>query len=138
MLAFAEAISRLRSALERAEERFVRVLEEIQAAAFVVDPGSGQVRYANPRLAQMFGTGNEAPSARVPAWCLQRGDVAHAGHDGRAVDAAPGSDFRIEERRDPVTGRWYLVQAGAIPWTGRRGAGLRVLADSSSTCACPE
>jgi PAS domain S-box-containing protein len=112
----------------RADERFVRVLEEMQAAAFIVDRDSERVLYANRRMLQMFGTGPEQLPGRVLRWCKSAADRADGGHPP-AQEPDGWTAFRSEECRDPATGRWYLVQAGPIPWSGRRSAGLRVLTD---------
>ena len=126
---FAELIARLRTALARADERFVRVLEEMHAAAFVVERDSERVLFANRRMLQMFGAGREQLPGRVLDWCSRPANRAGGGHGSNGEADVVWTAFRSEECRDPATGRWYLVQAGPIPWSTRRSAGLRVLTD---------
>jgi PAS domain-containing protein len=40
----------LRQALSQADERFARILEEMQAAAYVIDEQRGELLYANPEV----------------------------------------------------------------------------------------
>lgn len=126
-LVFVVLLARLRLALLHADERFVRLLEEMHAAVYVVDRSSGEVLYANRRLAQMLDTD---PRRLSDAQVQKR----FAGSEvGAAPDASiPGLDaagFSSEERRDPATGRWYLVQSGPIPWEGGRVVSLKVVTD---------
>ena len=53
-IAFVLLLTRLRQALTRSDERFVRVLEELHAAVYVADQDSGEMLYANPSLARLI------------------------------------------------------------------------------------
>lgn len=128
-IVFVFLLARLRRALTRADERFVRLLDEMQAAVYVVDRKSGQVLYANRRLVQMLG--GDAYSIAGPD--LQRRFAgARSGPDRThdpGIAAQSPAGFSSEERRDPSSGRWYLIQSGPIPWDGQREVSLKVVTD---------
>jgi len=125
-IVFVILLTRLRLALQRADERFVRVLDEMHAAVYVMDAHSGRILYANRRLAEMIGAEpNGLCAADLPQY-LTGGD---GDHRRSVLPASHG--FRSEERRDPASGRWYLVQFGAIPWQDTRAVTLIVVTDIS-------
>jgi C4-dicarboxylate-specific signal transduction histidine kinase len=123
-------LARLRAALRRADERFLRVLEELHAGVYVLDHDRAAIAYANRRLGSMLGV--EASSLRAseleqrfgaaPAACYSV-PPAHAG--------TTHTVFVSAEVRDKATGRWYLVQSGPVPWTRNRRVTLRVITDIS-------
>lgn len=111
---FAELFSRLRSALARADERLVRVLNGLHAAVFVADDRA--VLFANARMAALFGGAAPALAAiaaRFPASQAAAGDAAFAG----------------SEVRDAADGRWYFAQTGALTWIDGRHVRVTVLTD---------
>lgn len=102
---FTLLLARLRKALERSDERFVTVLEGIDASVLVTDASDGRLLYANRRCHEAFG-------ALVPT-----------GVAGEHFSA--GS----EEFHDAATGRWYFVQTRTLRWIDAREAVLRVFSD---------
>jgi len=80
-LIIAALIARLRRALERSDERFVTVLEGLDAAVGVEDQRAGTLLYANRRWRESFG-------ARAPA--LQEA--------GEVLDAASGRWYLVQPR----------------------------------------
>lgn len=125
-IVFVILLTRLRLALQRADERFVRVLDEMHAAVYVMDAHSGRILYANRRLAEMIGAEpNGLCAADLPQY-LTGGDGDH-----RRSVLPTSHGFSSEERRDPASGRWYLVQFGAIPWQDTSAVTLIVVTDIS-------
>jgi C4-dicarboxylate-specific signal transduction histidine kinase len=128
---FVWLLARLRVALTRADERFLRVLEELHAGVYVVDADRGRVLYANPSLARMI---NKDPSALEAA---ELEAIFRNGVAGPSIQA-PRQTLRVDETgfasdevRDAATGRWYLVQTGPVPWSRNRHVSLRVVTDIS-------
>lgn len=129
-LAFVLLIARLRVALARADERFLLVLEELHAAVYVADEDTGKILYANRSLARVV---NADPHL------LEAEDLGRRfGHADAAAQSARSPDnksanggFVSREVRDEASGRWYLVQAGPIPWKSRRRVSLHVITDIS-------
>jgi signal transduction histidine kinase len=124
LLLFGELLARLRVALARADDRFVRVLSGLHAAVFVSD--EHQVLFANEWLARML-DGSHVPRADDIA---ARFPIAVTGSAGLAETPAH-LPFTGYEVRDAIDGRWYLAQAGAITWTDGRRVRLTVLTDIS-------
>ena len=120
-VAFALLLARLRTALGHADERFTRVLQEMHAAVYVVDERDDRLLYTNPGVARLTGV-------PVPAFAADfERRLRNEGEDG---GNANGSDPRAGHTvRDAGSGRRYLLQARAIPWSGGREVSLRVLTD---------
>jgi len=119
-IAFVFLLTRLRVALNRADERFVHVLEELQAAVYVADYDGGRILYANHNLARLLDADPDSLDAR------ELGE-----RFGITPLAAPQSqtEFISREIRNPASGRWYLVKSGPIPWTSRRQVSLQVITE---------
>lgn len=121
LLLFVELLTRLRAALARSDERFVRVLNGLHAAVFVTD--SDRVLFANEWLLRLLGRGG-APAvddivARFPSAASQHEPPESAGQ----------TPFAGTEVRDAVDGRTYLAQSGDINWIDGRRVRLTVLTD---------
>ena len=121
LVLFVELLSRLASALEHSDERFVRVLEGIDAAVYVIDD-DGAVLYANPRLARLVGDAGPPTVAGIAARFVAHGDRASA-------PPRPAAWPDGTELSGVAGGRRYVVQARDIPWVDRRRAHLVVLTD---------
>jgi C4-dicarboxylate-specific signal transduction histidine kinase len=98
---FSLILVQLKVALARADERFVTVLEEMDAAVYVSDIDTGELLYVNDAFRKAFG----------------------AGMPGRRPDVLAG------EFHDAASRRWYLVRARAIRWTDGRMVRLHIAAD---------
>ncbi len=99
-IAFALVIDQLKLAIAHADERFVTVLEGLDAAVYVADPAGGELLYANERFRRAFPAGNPPPATS--------GD---------------------EEFHDAGNGRWYWTHARAIRWVDGRMVKLYVATD---------
>ncbi|MFZ4536505.1 sensor histidine kinase [Propionivibrio sp.] len=129
-IAFVLLLARLRFALTRADERFVRVLEELHAAVYVADQDSGRILYANRSLARMIDTDPRTLSAEDLGKRFGLGEVTTEsvlGEHKELIDA----EFVSREVRDPMSGRWYQVQVVPIPWKSSRSVSVQVITDIS-------
>ncbi len=123
-------LARLRAALHRADERFLRVLEELHAGVYVTDDDRETILYANRRLGGMLGT--ETSSLRASDLEQRFGAALVAPASPWAANAPRTQGaFVSGEVRDTATGRWYLVQAGPVPWNRNRRVSLKVITDIS-------
>lgn len=121
LLLFVELLSRLRDALARSDQRFVRVLNGLHAAVFVTD--QERVLFANEWLLRLLGRG-VAPSLS------DIGDrFPNAGPGREPPDTPVQAPFAGTEVRDPVDGRTYLAQAGGLTWVDGRRVRLTILTD---------
>ncbi len=124
-------LARLRVALSRADERFFNVLDELHAAVYVADQDSGTLLYANRSLARLLAVDLHALDV---AELARRFGVPTDGGEGPGPaddSAARSGRFVAREVRDAVSGRWYLVQVGLIPWKSARRVSLQVMTDIS-------
>lgn len=130
-LAFVLLLTRLRGTLNRADERFLRVLEELHSAVFVTDPANGKVLYANQSLARLINADPMALGSKELSMQLGLGDIV--GEGARyAQDESGDSGFDSREVRNPASGRWYLVRIGQIPWESSRMVNLQMITDISA------
>lgn len=121
LLLFVELLSRLRAALARSDERFVRVLNGLHAAVFVTD--RDRVLFANDWLLRLLGRGG------TPAVDDIAGRFPNAGTELEPPDTSTQAPFAGTEVRDAVDGRMYLAQAGALNWIDGRRVRLTILTD---------
>ncbi|MFN7087475.1 MAG: sensor histidine kinase [Burkholderiales bacterium] len=98
---FAVMLAKLKTALSHADERFVTVLEGLNAAVYVSDEKTGELLYTNEQFGNAFGT------------------------------SAPPQNERENEReyQDIVHKRWYLVRSRAIRWVDGRMVRLHIATD---------
>ena len=100
---FGIVISKLKSALSHADERFATVLEGLDAAVYVADGETGEVLYANDQFRKTFPAGSQLPS------------MPHAVQQGEFHDAGRG--------------RWYLVHSSPMRWADGRVVRLQLATD---------
>ena len=123
-LAFAWLIARLRLALSQADERFLRVLEEMRAAVYVADERSDEIVYANPEMIRIVGD----PHAIAPSE-FQKQFVMEPKPSGVLSDAQAGNSAVGDTFKNKRNGRWYLMREGTIPWGSNPDVKLQVLTD---------
>jgi len=100
---FGIVISRLKSALSNADERFAAVLEGLDAAVYVADDDTNEVLYANEKFRKAFPEGSKPPSL---AYGQREGELQHR-----------------------KSGRWYLVHARPMRWIDGRIVTLHLATD---------
>jgi signal transduction histidine kinase len=114
-------LSRLRSALEHSDERFVRVLEGIDDAVYVVDD-AGPCSTRNPRLVRLSGEAPRHPTPRAsPSASWPTASARWRWPVGRVAG-------RRDAGRPPRQPR-FAVQARDITWVDGRDAHLVVMRD---------
>ena len=126
---FAILLARLKEALANADERFVTVLEGLDAAVHVSDMETGALLYVNEQFKAAFGapagSGNisEVDSRFQPSTsiCFGRDQLVTA--DGAAGQVLQG------EFQDLQSKRWYLIRARAIRWVNGRLVRLQAATD---------
>ncbi len=102
---FGAVISKLKTALGHADERFATVLEGLDAAVYVSDLATGEIVYANEQFLKTF-----PPAGNVPT--------------------AP-RDVYQGEFHDTVRGRWYLIHSRPMRWIDGRMVRLQLATDIS-------
>jgi PAS domain S-box-containing protein len=115
-------------ALQKANQRFIAVLDGIDAAVYVADLKSCEVLYANPKVRERVGdvVGKCCWQAIYPG---QTGPCEFCTND-KLLDAAgqPTGTYSWEFE-NPADGRWYQCAARAIPWDDGRYVRLELAHD---------
>lgn len=124
---FAFIIARLKRALGQADERFVTMLEGLDAAVFVTGV-NGELLYANSLFHHITAAGGRLQAAPDPAQLS----------NGKAPERAPPPDLHEDEFHDPGTGRWYLIHSRTILWVDGRPVRLRLATDITDRRAAEE
>lgn len=110
---FALVITRLKTALHHADERFVTVLEGLDSAVFVTD-GGGSLLYGNEQFYGSFDAGGALLGAvRDPV------RVSAAAFGGALQPGTREGEFHDAARR-----RWYLIRSRTIRWVDGRTVSL--------------
>ncbi len=120
---------RVRVELERANERFITVIDGLDSAVHVADVQTGEILFANRAFQSIFGfdaIGRD--SATLTAAC--RPDYEALRHDPASltVDQLPYELFDGEVRHQ-LSGHWYHVHERAIRWVDGRTVRVQIAAD---------
>ncbi len=115
-------VAHLRQALSQADERFVRMLEGLRAAIYVVDEERQILLYANPEMQRL-----DSRLAEIGPQAFEAQFVCEPAASDAGRPPVPG--FVSGALRHSATGRWYRLQEGPIPWGKRRNVKLKVLND---------
>ena len=111
--------ARLRSALNQADERFFRVVEEVQSAIYVMDEEHAVIAYGNPDMKALAGNLKEI-NARSFEARFERAEGLPVSCESLSSDSTV---------KDTTTGRWYWRQSATIPWGRDKRMKLVVLTD---------
>jgi C4-dicarboxylate-specific signal transduction histidine kinase len=111
---FVILLHQLKVALAHADERFVTMLDALDAAVYVIDAQSGETLYMNEACRKAFGSGAEIEERLR----TQHGSWAGS-HDALAK----------REVHDPQTGMWYLLAGRRMRWTDERPVNLFIATD---------
>ena len=122
--AFVWLMAHLKRTLTHADERFLRVMEKMQAAVYVADEHNNELLYGNQRLLNLAASGAAITPRSFEAHFAPEADLAYR----RPAHDPPGGlpDGPVQDSR---TGRWYLLQNTPIPWGTQSGVRLKVLTD---------
>lgn len=110
-------VSRLRAALNRADSRFTKVIEEMPAAVCVLDD-KDELAYANNEMVQCAQKSSLAPIPWIRHLVMERQE-----------SETGSSEYRLSIVSDPDTRRIYLKHCGTIPWTANSNAMLYIFTD---------
>ena len=126
------------NAVKAAHERFVTVLDALEAAVYVTDIETHEILFVNENFGRVFpgrGLGDDADAVEG----LLSPPPSRVMEDQALLDAAgqPASAEK-EEVRDLATGTWYLVRAKAIRWVDGRIVRMNMVSDITDRKAAEE
>ncbi|MBI2312078.1 MAG: PAS domain S-box protein [Betaproteobacteria bacterium] len=124
---------RAREELRRSHERFVAVMDGLDAAVCVTDPASGELLYANGYFRSMFGADGRGKYALAASSMASAADypVAEAVED----DSALLFDGEVLNACDD---HWYYVRARAIRWVDGRTVRMEIATDITARMQAEE
>jgi PAS domain S-box-containing protein len=119
---------RSEEALRISQERFLTVLDSIDATIYVADLNTYEILFMNRHMVESFGrdmTGHLC-------WEVFRGESAPCPHcTNRLLVDGSGrpTGVQVWQGRNPRTGRWYINHDRAIEWTDGRLVRLQIATD---------
>jgi PAS domain S-box-containing protein len=121
---------RVRAELEASRERFLAVLEGLDAAVFVASLDSDEILFANRAFRHVYG----ADAVGRDGWDVTAACQPERELIGQALRTLDESDsFPRElfdgELKHTVTGRWYHVRERAIRWVDGRIVRMQIATD---------
>ena len=125
---FVMLLTRLKRALERSDERFVTVLDRLDAIVYVSTFEDGRLLYANPSCRELLPP--HAAERALPLEARWQPSPAALLTRERLLDRADHPHAGVShEFRDETSGRRYLLHARAIRWIDGRWVRLQVGTD---------
>lgn len=120
---------RVRAELEQAHERFVAVLDGLDAALYVADAASDEILFANRAFKSIYGY--DAVGQRVASYGLPTPpDTLWYDVDPRRLSPAQlPRELYDGELRNALSGRWYHIRERATRWTDGRVVRMAIATD---------
>ncbi len=116
-------------ALKEGHERFLAIMDSIDARIYVSDMATHEILFVNKRIKDE----HDRDLVGEICWKALRGREGPCGEctDAGLLDAdgRPADESRAWEERDPNTGRWRLNHERAIKWVDGRYARLEIGTD---------
>lgn len=113
-------------ALLAAHERFITVLDALDAAVHVADLDTGELLYANEQSRQLFGDSGTSISEMEAALTP---NPVEAFPKERLLSAADGRSPVLKGEFQLGDSRWFLVRAKSIRWVDGRAVRLHMAAE---------
>ncbi|HSQ02408.1 MAG TPA: ATP-binding protein [Burkholderiales bacterium] len=114
---FVGLLHRLKVALAHADERFVTMLDTLDAAVYVIDAQTGETLYMNEPCRRAFGSGAE---------------IERRLHAPQGEGTNEGDTLAKREVQDMQAGTWYLLAGRRMRWTDERPVNLFIATDITS------
>jgi len=119
---------RAREALRIAHERFLTVLDSIDATIYVADMDTHEILFMNKNMVESFG-GDMTGQLCWEAFRGTDGPCPHCTNDQLVDDFGQPKDVCIWQGKNPLTGKWYINHDRAIQWTDDRLVRLQIATD---------
>jgi PAS domain S-box-containing protein len=115
-------------ALKESHERFLTVLDGIDAAIFVADMDTYELLFMNKHMQESFPDGQIGQ----PCWTIIRKEIGPCGHctnPGLLDSAGNPTGVIVWEGYNPITDCWYINYDRAIRWVDGRYVRLEIATD---------
>jgi PAS domain S-box-containing protein len=117
-------------ALQLYHERFLRILDSIDATIYVADMETYEVLFMNQYMIETFGRDMTGDIC----WKVFRGEsgpCSHCTNDQLLDSDGKPTGVHVWQDRNPITGRWYTNHDRAIEWIDGRLVRLQIATDIS-------
>ncbi len=119
---------RIERALRTSHERFLTVLNSIDATVYVSDMDTYEVLFANTNIIESFGRDVTGEIC----WDVFRGEAGpcpHCTNDRLLDETGKPTGVCIWQNKNPITRKWYMNHDRAIEWTDGHLVRLQIATD---------
>ncbi len=116
--------------LTESHERFLKILDSIDASIYVADMNNHEILFMNKHLKESFG----ADLTGEICWDVFRGETGpcpHCTNDKLIDENGKPTDVYIWQDKNPITEKTYINHDRAIEWTDGRIVRLQIATDIS-------
>ena len=121
---------RAEHALSTSHERFLTVLDSIDATIYVADMQTCEVLFMNKYMRDAFG-GDMTGATCWKAFRNQTGPCKNCTNDRLVDENGQPRDVYIWQDKNPVNGKWYINYDRAVEWIDGRLVRLQIATDIS-------
>ncbi|MEH0020340.1 MAG: PAS domain S-box protein [Desulfobacter sp.] len=115
-------------ALMDSHQRFLTVLDSIDATVYVVDMDTYEVLFMNQYMKRHFGKDMTGETC-YQAYRRASGVCAHCPNPGLLDKSGNPTGVNVWQTEHPVNGKWYMNHDRAIKWTDGRMVKLQIATD---------
>lgn len=115
-------------ALKLSHQRFLKVLDSIDATIYVADMETHEVLFMNNRMIETFG-GDYIGQKCYLAFRKNPAPCSICTNDRLIDDSGQATDGVAWQGQNPVTGKWYMNYDRAVEWTDGRIVRLQIAMD---------
>ena len=115
-------------ALRASHERFLMVLNSLDATIYVADMKTHEILFMNNYMINSFGRDMTGEIC----WKVFRGESGpcpHCKNDELIDEKGKPTDVCVWQDKNPITGKWYINYDRAIEWTDGRMVKLQIATD---------
>ncbi|MDF1594043.1 MAG: PAS domain S-box protein [Desulfobacterales bacterium] len=119
---------RAEEVLRASHERFLKVLNSVDATVYVADMETYEILFMNQFMIESFGRDMTGEIC----WRVFRGESGpcfHCTNDQLIDENGKPTDVCVWQDKNPVTGKWYINHDRAIEWTDGRLVRLQIATD---------
>jgi len=117
-----------REALRISHERFLTVMDSIDATIYVADMETHEILFMNKNMIESFG-GDMTGQLCWEAFRGSAGPCPHCTNDQLVDNFGQPKDVCIWQGKNPLTSKWYINHDRAIQWTDGRLVRLQIATD---------
>ncbi len=119
---------RSEEALQTSHERFLTVLDSIDATIYVADMETYEIIFMNKNMIESFG-GDMTGEICFEVFRGESGPCQHCTNDQLIDENGKPTDVLVWQGKNPINEKWYINYDRAIEWTDGRLVKLQIATD---------